>query len=85
MTYFLSKLTKSLSFEDSSCGLSGTAAVGGVDRVGVDGLEFGLDETGVVTAGVDVEEAEVMIGSSAQEFVSSLLRSRRTGTETSSD
>ena len=51
-------------------------------RVGVDGLEFGLDVAGVVIAGVEVEEAEVMIGSAACRFVSrSLQQCRGRGAE----
>ncbi len=44
--------------------------MGGVVKVGVVGLELGLDVAGVVTAGVEVEEAEVMVGSAASGFVS---------------
>lgn len=64
MTYFFSRLTKSLSFEESSWGLSDNAAVGGVARLGVPGLELGVEVAGVAMTGV--EEAEVMIGSAAR-------------------
>ena len=74
MTYFLSKLTKSLSLEESSWAFSGTAAVGGVVSVGVVGLELGRDVAGLEITGVEVAEAEVMIGSAASRFDSTSLQ-----------
>ena len=42
--------------------------MGGVDKVGVEGLEFGVEVAGLLMTGVEVEEAEVMVGSSARGF-----------------
>lgn len=46
--YFLKMLINSLSLDESSCGLSGTAALAGVDRLGVVGREVGVEPVGVV-------------------------------------
>ena len=48
MTYFLNKPRKIFSFEESSCSwLSAAALVGGVERLGVPGLELGVEGAGV--------------------------------------
>ncbi len=57
---FFSKLTKSLSLEESSWGLSDTVLVGGVDKFGVPGRELGAEVEGVTMTGVE-DEVEVMV------------------------
>lgn len=61
MTYFLNKPKKILNLDESSCSwLSAAALVGGVDRLGVPGLELGVEGAGVAKG---VLEVDVMIGS----------------------
>ncbi len=64
VTYFLNKLKKVLNLEESSRkSLSAGWVVGGVDRLGVPGLEFGTEVAGV-TKGVFEDEVMISLGGS---------------------
>ena len=59
VTYFLNRPRKVLNLDESSCSWeSATAVVGGVERLGVPGLEFGTEAEGVAKG---VLEVDVMI------------------------